>query len=61
MQLLESFRHFLFPFDQDILETPTVVEEQTQQSDEIVQSLPNKTQESHEFIVSDSFLYLNNL
>ncbi|OKH15125.1 hypothetical protein [[Limnothrix rosea] IAM M-220] len=61
MQLLEAFRHFLFPFDQEILETPTVSEKTRQCSGKTTKSLQEKGEKSREFIALDGFLYLNNL
>ena len=61
MNLLNNFRHFLFPFDQETLEVPKL-EAKTPKYSYINRRVDiEETEENTKFDASDSFLYLSHL
>lgn len=61
MKLLDTFRNFLFPFDQESLDVPDLRQKTPQYSyiSRPVDLAPTKEDETFE--ASDGFLYLNHL
>ncbi|AFY38225.1 hypothetical protein Lepto7376_1908 [[Leptolyngbya] sp. PCC 7376] len=65
MQIIESIRNFLFPFEYEVTDPKISTEQSAKYTAQYSYLKRLKTEDgiedSKEFIVSDSFLYLSNL